>query len=51
VTDLTQIRNDKDLTSNFDKAKIDSAPTFADRNWNVSGSQNKICSYFGPGQC
>jgi len=51
VTDLAQIRNNKDLTSNFDKSKIDSAPTFAERNWNVFGSQNKICSYFGPGQC
>jgi sporulation protein YlmC with PRC-barrel domain len=48
----TKINTATELTANLDKAKLDKAPTFSDKNWdNMKASQGKICSYFGPGQC
>lgn len=51
ATNIAQIDSASDVTTKLSKAKIDSAPEFSSRHWDMSGSQNKICSYFGQEQC
>ena len=53
TNNMAKINTDNDLTLNLDKAKLDSAPTFSDKKWDMSnkGWQNKVCSYYGAGAC
>jgi sporulation protein YlmC with PRC-barrel domain len=51
ATNIAKLNSDSDVTTKLSKAKIDSAPEFSDRHWDLSGSQGKICSYFGQGLC
>jgi sporulation protein YlmC with PRC-barrel domain len=52
-TNIARIKTDNDLIANLDKAKLDSAPSFSDKRFDLSSrdSQNKICSYYGAGAC
>ncbi len=51
ATNLYQLRKDRDLKTNLSKAMIDKAPTYSRLHLNLMSSQNKICSYYGMGQC
>jgi sporulation protein YlmC with PRC-barrel domain len=50
---MANLNSDNDLIANLDKAQLDKAPSFSDRNWDVSSKsmQDKICSYYGAGAC
>lgn len=52
-TNISKLDTDKDLIANLDISKLDGAPNFSDRKWDLStsASQNKICSYYGAGAC
>ncbi len=53
TTNMAKLNTDSDLIFKFDKAKLDSAPTFSDKKWDLSNKswQNKVCSYYGAGAC
>jgi ribosomal 30S subunit maturation factor RimM len=51
ATNLADIRSARTVNTKLSKDKIDSAPKFASRYFDMSQSQEKICSYFGKGQC
>jgi len=50
---LANLKSDRGLIASLDKAKLDAAPSFKDKDWlkDIRASQDKICSYFGAGQC
>ncbi len=52
MTNLAKIDTDSDIIANLDKSQLDKAPTFSKMDWNsMKASQDKICSYYGQGQC
>ncbi len=51
TTNLKDLKNADNLKSTLSKAKLDNAPTFSGKNWDIATQQDKICSYYGPGQC
>jgi hypothetical protein len=51
ATNLNDMRKAGSLKTNLSKARIDKAPTYSSTHWNLAGSQNKICSFYGAGQC
>ena len=51
ATNLNDLQKAGYLKTNLSKARIDKAPTYSSRRWNLTGSQDKICGYYGPGQC
>jgi hypothetical protein len=50
---MARINTENDLIANLDTAKLDGAPSFKDKKYDLSSrdSQNKICSYYGAGAC
>ena len=52
-SNLANINSDNDLVANLDKTKLDSAPSFSDKKWDVSSQdmRDKICTYYGAGAC
>lgn len=52
TTNSAEIDTASYVISNLDKAKLDRAPMFSNKNWNtIKASKDKICSYYGAGQC
>jgi sporulation protein YlmC with PRC-barrel domain len=51
ATNLNDLRKASYLKTSLSRAKIDKAPTYSSRRWNLTGSQDKICGYYGSGQC
>ncbi|MDR3567583.1 MAG: PRC-barrel domain-containing protein [Syntrophobacteraceae bacterium] len=51
ATNLNKLRKDTSIATRLSKAQIDKAPTFSTRHFNMSNSQARVCSYFGPQQC
>ncbi len=52
-TNIAKINTDSDLVSNLNTAKLDEAPSFKDKNYDLStrDSQMRICRYYGAGAC
>jgi sporulation protein YlmC with PRC-barrel domain len=52
-TNMAKINTDSDLVSNLNTAKLDEAPSFKDKNYDLStrDSQMRICRYYGAGAC
>lgn len=52
-TNIAKINTDNDLIANLDKAKLDTAPSFKDKKYDLSSrdSQMKICRHYGAGAC
>ena len=51
ATNLNDLRKAGYLKTSLTRARIDKAPTYSSRHWNLTGSRDKICSYYGAGQC
>lgn len=52
-SNIAKISTDNDLIANLDKSKLDSGPSFSDKNWDISNKdwQDKVCSFYGAGSC
>jgi len=52
-TNLARINTDNDLIANLDTSKLDAAPSFKDKKYDLSSrdSQMRICRYYGAGAC
>ena len=51
ATNINDLRKAGSIKTSLSKARIDKAPVYSSRHWNLTGSQDKICSYYGAGQC
>jgi hypothetical protein len=51
ATNLNDLRKASYIKTSLSKARIDKAPTYSRSHFNLIGSRNKICSYYGAGQC
>jgi hypothetical protein len=53
ATNFDRINTERHVATNFTKSKIDEAPSFSSREWDMSSKdwQDKVCSYYGSGQC
>jgi hypothetical protein len=51
ATNLSDLQKASYLKTSLSKTRIDKAPTYSSRHWNLTGSRDKICGYYGAGQC
>ncbi|MCE5336849.1 MAG: PRC-barrel domain-containing protein [Desulfobacteraceae bacterium] len=53
ATNMARLHTDDKIIASLEKNKLESAPSFSDKKWDVSSmeSHDRICAYYGAGAC